>query len=92
MKAVLMCTITTPMRGQESQRSRLKSCELHSTKSKNKSPDSNGIRSDDIKGRDDETRKLMRQIFNEITKRNGFASEAWKKKKIKVTHRKSGKC
>lgn len=37
-----------------------------------KSPDSNGIRAEDIKACNDETRELMRQIFNEIIKRNNF--------------------
>ena len=31
-----------------------------------KSPDSNGIRAEDIKACDDETREMVRQIFNEI--------------------------
>ena len=35
-----------------------------------KSPDGNGIRAEDIKACDDETREMMRQIFNEIIKRN----------------------
>ena len=30
-----------------------------------KSPDSNGIRAEDIKACDDETREMMRQIFND---------------------------
>ena len=33
-----------------------------------KSSDSNGIRAEDIKACDDETREIMRQIFNEIMK------------------------
>ena len=47
--------------------------ELQSAISKLKtgnSPDSNGIRAEDIKACDDETREMMRQIFNEIIKRN----------------------
>ena len=46
--------------------------ELHSAISKlktGKSPDSNGIRAEDIKACDDETREMMRQIFNEIIKK-----------------------
>ena len=31
---------------------------------------------------------MVRQIFNEITKRNEFTPEAWKKVKIKVIHKK----
>ena len=38
---------------------------------KGKSPDSNGIRAEDIKACDDETREMVRQLFNEIIKRNG---------------------
>ena len=51
-------------------------------------PDSNGIRADDIKACDDETREMMRQIFNEIKKRNNFTPDEWKKMKIKVIHKK----
>ena len=53
-----------------------------------KSPDSNGIRAEDIKACDDETRKMMRQIFNDIIKRNNFTLDEWKKVKIKVIHKK----
>ena len=31
---------------------------------------------------------MMRQIFNEIIKRNNFTPEEWKKVKIKVIHKK----
>ena len=51
------------------------------------SPDSNGIRAEDIKACDDETREMVRQLFNEIIKRNNFTPE-WKKVKIKVIHKK----
>ena len=53
-----------------------------------KSPDSNGIRAEDIKACDDETREMMRQIFNEIIKRNNFTPDEWKKVKNKVIHKK----
>ena len=53
-----------------------------------KSPDSNGVRAEDIKACDDETREMMRQIFNEIIKRNNFTHDEWKKMKIKVIHKK----
>ena len=46
---------------------------------KGKSPDSNGIRAEDIKACDDETRETVRQIFK-------FTPEAWKKVKLKVIH------
>ena len=55
---------------------------------KGKSPDSDGIRAEDIKACDDETREMVRQIFNEIIKQNEFTPEAWKKVKIKVLHKK----
>ena len=53
-----------------------------------KSPDSDGIRAEAIKVCDDETREMVRQIFNEIIKRNNFTFDEWKKVKIKVTHKK----
>ena len=53
-----------------------------------KSPDNNGIRAEDIKACDDETREMMRQLFNEIIKRNNFTPDEWKKVKIKVIHKK----
>ena len=53
-----------------------------------KSPDSNGIRAEDIKACDDEMREMMTQIFNEIIKRNNFTPDEWKKVKIKVIHKK----
>ena len=55
---------------------------------KGKSPDSNGIRAEDIKSCDNETREMVRQIFNEITKRNNFTPDEWKKVKIKVIYKK----
>ena len=51
---------------------------------KGKSPDSNGIRAEDIKACDDETREMVRRII----KRNNFTPEEWKKVKIKVIHKK----
>ena len=53
-----------------------------------KSPDGNGIRAEDIKDCNEETREMMRQIFNEIIKRNNFTPEEWKKVKIKVIYKK----
>ena len=55
---------------------------------KGKSPDSNGIRAEDIKACDDETREMVRQLFNEIIKRNKFTPDEWKKVRIKVIHKK----
>ena len=54
---------------------------------KGNSPDSNGIRAEDIKACDDETTEMVRQIFNEIIKRNNFTSHEWKIVKNKVIHR-----
>ena len=53
-----------------------------------KSPDGNGIRAEDIKACDDETREMMRQLFNEIIKRNNFTPDEGKKVKIKVIPKK----
>ena len=53
-----------------------------------KPPDGNGIRAEDIKDCSDETREMMRQIFNEVIKRNNFTPEEWKKVKIKVIYKK----
>ena len=53
-----------------------------------KSPDGNGIRAEDIKDCSDETREMMRQIFNEVIKRYNFTPEEWKKVKIKVIYKK----
>ena len=45
-----------------------------------KSPDGNGIRAEDIEDCDDETREMMmRQLFNEIVKRNNVTPDEWKK-------------
>ena len=61
---------------------------------KGKSPNSNGIRAEDIKACDDETREMVRQIFNEIIMQIEITPEAWKKVKIKVIYKKRryGKC
>ena len=55
---------------------------------KGESPDSDGIRAEDIKAGDEETKELVRQIFNEIIRHNEFTLEAWKKVKMKVLHKK----
>ena len=46
-----------------------------------------GIRAEDIKACDDESKEMVRQIFNEIIKQNEFTPEVWKKVKIKVLHK-----
>ena len=53
-----------------------------------KSPDSDGIRVEDIIACDEETKEIVRQIFREIIRQNEFTLEAWKKVKIKVLHKK----
>ena len=55
---------------------------------KGNSPDSDGIRAEDIKACDEETKELVRQIFNEIIRQNEFTPEPWKRVKIKVLHKK----
>ena len=55
---------------------------------KGKFPDCNGVRAEDIKVCDDETKEMVRQLFNEIIKRNIFTPEEWKKVKIKVIYKK----
>ena len=54
---------------------------------KGKSPDSNGILAEDITACDEETRDMVRQLFNEIIQRNNFTPEEWKKVKIKVINK-----
>ena len=61
---------------------------INKLKKKGKLPDSNKIRAEDIKACDDETKEMVRQIFNEIIKQNEFTPEDWKKVKIKVLHKK----
>ena len=55
---------------------------------KDKSPDSDGIRAEDIKACDEETEEMLRQIFNETIKQIEFTLEACKNVKIKVLHNK----
>ena len=67
----------------------MESYKVQSTNSnKGKSADSNGIRAEDIKACDDETKEMVRHIFNEIVKQNDFTPEARKKVRIKEIHKK----
>ena len=67
----------------------MKNCKMRSANSKEgKSPDSDGIRAEDIKACDDETKEMVRQIFNVIMKQNEFTPETWKKVRTKVLHKK----
>ena len=60
---------------------------------KGKSPESNGIRAEDTRAFDDETREMVRQIFNEITKRSEFTPEEWKNDdKSDTQERRRGDC
>ena len=55
---------------------------------KGESPGRKGIRAEDIKACDDETREMVRQICNEIIKSNEFRPEDWMEVTIKVIHKK----
>ena len=61
---------------------------INKLKKKGKHPDSKGIRAEGVKACDDETREMVRQVFNDIIKRNEFTPEDWKKVTIKVIHKK----
>ena len=89
LKAASMSKAKIRVRWKEFQRSRLKIYRLQSTDSKKgKSADSNGIIAEDIKACDEETKEMVRQIFNEILKQNECTPEAWRKVRIKVIHKK----
>ena len=61
---------------------------------KGKSPDSKGIRAEDVEACDEETREMVRQIFNEIIKRKWI--HAWRLEesddKSDTQGRRRGKC
>ena len=57
-------------------------------KKKGKSADSNGIRAEDIKACGEETKEMVRQIFNEVIKQKECTPEAWQRIRIKVIHKK----
>ena len=56
--------------------------------------DSNVIRAEDIKECDEETKEMIRQIFNEIIKQKECTLEIWQRTRIKVIFKKGrcGKC
>ena len=57
---------------------------LQSTDSKKgKSADSNGIRAEDIKACDEETKEMVRQIFNEKVKQKEFNTTSMAKSENK---------
>ena len=43
-----------------------------------------------MKACDEETKEMVRQIFDEIVKQNEFTLEAWRRVRVKVIHRKKG--
>ena len=87
--AAQTCTTTIPKRRQEFQRLRQKSCKPQSTNSKKANPQTaKEFEPKTLKACDEETREMVRQIFNEIIKRNEFTPEDWKKVTIKVIHKK----
>ena len=55
---------------------------------KGKAGDSNGIRAEDIKACGEETKEMVRQIFNEVPKQKESTPEAWRRIKIKVIYKK----
>ena len=57
-------------------------------KSKSKSGDSIGIRAEDIKTCDEETKQMVRQIFNEVLKHADCTPETWQRIRIEVIHKK----
>ena len=57
-------------------------------KKKGEAGDSNGIRAEDIKACDEETKEMMRQIFNEVLKQRDCTPEAWRRIRIKVIYKK----
>ena len=60
-------------------KSRRKSYRMQSKDSKKgKAADSNGIRAEDIKAYDEETKEMVRQIFNEVIKQKEYTPEAWR--------------
>ena len=90
MRAASMCSTNEMMRIPEITTEELRTA-INKLK-KGKSPDSNGIRAEDIKACDDETRERVRQIFNEIIKQNEFTPEAWKRVKKVIYKERCGKC
>ena len=89
LKTTKKIKATMGERRKKFQNFRLKSYRLPSTDSQEgKSGDSNGIRTEDIKTCDEETKEMVRQIFNEALKQKGCTPEAWQRIRIKVLHKK----
>ena len=54
---------------------------------KGKAGDSNGIRAKDIKTCGEETKEMVRQIFNEMPKQKDCTPETWRRLGTKVMHK-----
>ena len=55
---------------------------------KGKSADSKGIKAEDLKGADEETTKMIHEIFNLIIKQNSMTPSSWTKVMITVIYAK----
>ena len=55
---------------------------------KGKASDNNGIRAEDIKTCDNETKEMIKRIFDEVLKQESCTSEIWRRIRIKVIHKK----
>ena len=53
-----------------------------------KASESNGIRAEDIKECDEETKEMVRQIFNEMIKQKECTLQTWQRIRIKVIFKK----
>ena len=60
----------------------------HRQTQKKKAGDSNGIRVEDIKTCGEETKEIVRQIFNEVLNQRECTPEAWRRITIKVIYKK----
>ena len=61
---------------------------IDSLKKKGKQETANGIKAEDIKACDDETKRLMREIFSEVIRCEDITPEAWRRIRIKVIYKK----
>ena len=80
LKAASMSKAKIRMRWKEFQRSRLKNYRLQSTDKKKRK----GIRAEDIKACDEETKEMVRQIFNELVRHHEFTPETCSEVRIEV--------
>ena len=54
---------------------------------KGKASDNNGIRAEDIKTCDNETKEMIKLIFNDVLKQESCSPEIWRRIRIKVTRK-----